>query len=170
MVCSAAHTFSGIAIIGTIAGYEGIFVGCSAMYVAIADILNEVNGHVVLSVGPVKLKIESTSKSVIAAEPANTVVSQPATQPVIQPVIQLVIQATKLGTQPLNQPITQPVTQAINQPAFSTWVCNVCGFKYLEKDGFSEGDIVPGTKFADIPDNKVCPGCGSPLTQFEKKQ
>ena len=91
----AAHTFSGIAIIGNIAGYEGIFVGCSAMYVAIADILNEVNGHVVLSVGPVKLKIESTSKSVIAAEPANMVVSQPATQPVIQPVIQLVIQATK---------------------------------------------------------------------------
>jgi uncharacterized protein len=35
------------------AGYEGIFCGASAMYLAAAEDLNEVYGRVVLPVGPV---------------------------------------------------------------------------------------------------------------------
>ena len=111
----AAATYSAVAIIGNIAGYEGIFVGCSAMYVAIADILNEVNGHVVLPVGPVK--VEPAAKTVVATEPVNMVVAQPA-----QPVIQLVIQATQLGTQPLNRPYSSTSSPTCNSNHNSTCI------------------------------------------------
>jgi succinate-acetate transporter protein len=46
----AAADFTGIVIIRTIAGFEGIFCGASAMYVAGAEVLNEVYKHQVLPV------------------------------------------------------------------------------------------------------------------------
>jgi uncharacterized protein len=42
--------------IGKIAGYEGIVCGASAIYAALAQVLNEVYGKVVLSIGPVVAK------------------------------------------------------------------------------------------------------------------
>jgi succinate-acetate transporter protein len=42
------------ASIKTFTGYEGIICGASAVYTAIANLLNEVYGRVVLPVGPVK--------------------------------------------------------------------------------------------------------------------
>jgi len=47
----ALHTITGSATIGRIAGWEGIFCGFSAIYAAIAQILNEVYGKTVLSLG-----------------------------------------------------------------------------------------------------------------------
>ena len=41
---------------GKIAGYEGIICGASAIYAALAQVLNEVYGRVVLSIGPVAAK------------------------------------------------------------------------------------------------------------------
>jgi uncharacterized protein len=51
---AAGGAAAGGAIWGTIAGYEGIFCGFSAIYAALAQVLNEVYGRTVLSVGPVK--------------------------------------------------------------------------------------------------------------------
>jgi uncharacterized protein len=45
---------TGSVVIGKIAGYEGIFCGFSAIYAALAQVLNEVYGRTVLSIGPVK--------------------------------------------------------------------------------------------------------------------
>jgi uncharacterized protein len=42
--------------IGTIAGYEGIICGLSAIYAGLAQVLNEVYGRTVLSLGPVVKK------------------------------------------------------------------------------------------------------------------
>jgi uncharacterized protein len=47
---------AGSAIVGKIAGYEGIFCGLSAIYAALAQVLNEVYGRVVLPIGPVVKK------------------------------------------------------------------------------------------------------------------
>jgi uncharacterized protein len=47
---------AGSAVVGTIAGYEGIFCGLSAIYAALAQVLNEVYGKVVLPIGPVAKK------------------------------------------------------------------------------------------------------------------
>jgi len=41
-------------IIKVIAGYEGIFCGFSAIYAALAQVLNEVYGKTVMPIGPVK--------------------------------------------------------------------------------------------------------------------
>jgi len=43
-------------IIGTIAGIEGIFCGGSAIYLAVAEIWNEVYGKEILPIGPYKSK------------------------------------------------------------------------------------------------------------------
>ncbi|MBI9097460.1 MAG: acetate uptake transporter [Spirochaetaceae bacterium] len=47
----AIKDFTGISIIGNIAGYVGIFCGLSAMYTAIAEILNDVYKVVILPLG-----------------------------------------------------------------------------------------------------------------------
>ena len=44
--------------IGKIAGYEGILCGASAVYAGLAQVLNEVYGKVVLSIGPVVAKAD----------------------------------------------------------------------------------------------------------------
>jgi uncharacterized protein len=47
---------TGSAVVGKIVGYEGIICGLSAIYAALAQVLNEVYGRVVLSIGPVARK------------------------------------------------------------------------------------------------------------------
>jgi len=49
----AARDYLGSATIGTIAGYEGIICGLSAIYAALAQVLNEVYKKVVAPIGPV---------------------------------------------------------------------------------------------------------------------
>lgn len=41
------------------------------------------------------------------------------------------------------------------------YVCTVCGYVYDE--------AVEGVKFADLPDDWVCPLCGAEKDQFEEK-
>jgi hypothetical protein len=50
----ALRDISGNAMIGRIAGYEGIFCGFSAIYAALAQVLNECYSRIVLPLGPVK--------------------------------------------------------------------------------------------------------------------
>jgi succinate-acetate transporter protein len=49
----AVRDFTGSASIGTLAGYEGIICGLSAIYTALAQVLNEVYKKVVAPIGPV---------------------------------------------------------------------------------------------------------------------
>lgn len=50
----AIADFTEIKIIKTIAGYEGIICGLSAVYASVAQVLNEVYGKVILPICPVK--------------------------------------------------------------------------------------------------------------------
>jgi uncharacterized protein len=43
-------------VIGKIVGYEGVICGFSAIYTALAQVLNEVYGKIVLPLGPVQVK------------------------------------------------------------------------------------------------------------------
>ena len=47
------------------------------------------------------------------------------------------------------------------------WVCNICGHVYDEAEGDPEHGIAPGTPFADLPDNWMCPDCGAKKDAFE---
>jgi succinate-acetate transporter protein len=50
----ALRDWTGSSATGTIAGYEGILCGLSAIYLAMAEVLNEKLGRVVLPIGPVQ--------------------------------------------------------------------------------------------------------------------
>ena len=40
-------------------------------------------------------------------------------------------------------------------------VCSICGYVYRPETGDSENGVEPGTAFADLPDDWVCPICGA---------
>ncbi len=50
----AIRDWTGSKIIGTIAGIEGIFCGFSAIYLAMAEVINESRGKIVLPIGVIK--------------------------------------------------------------------------------------------------------------------
>ncbi len=61
----------------------------------------------------------------------------------------------------------------IPQPEESTsdlakYECDVCGYVYDPAEGDPDSGIEPGTAFADIPDDWVCPICGVGKDQFTK--
>lgn len=49
------------------------------------------------------------------------------------------------------------------------YVCNVCGYVYDPAVGDPDSDVPPGTSFADLPDDWVCPICGAGKEDFEKQ-
>ena len=48
--------------------------------------------------------------------------------------------------------------------------CMVCGWVYDEDVGDPDSGIAAGTKFADLPDDWVCPMCGAAKEDFEEIQ
>jgi len=54
----------------------------------------------------------------------------------------------------------------MNDP-FARYLCLGCGFLYDEQIRLPEHGIAPGTRWKDIPDDWVCPDCGTPKIRFE---
>jgi len=50
----AAHEVTGNANLLTITGYEGVICGLSAVYLALAEVLNEAHGKTILPIGPMQ--------------------------------------------------------------------------------------------------------------------
>jgi rubredoxin len=50
------------------------------------------------------------------------------------------------------------------------YLCTVCGYIYDPATGDPENGIRPGTPFADLPGDWVCPECGVGKELFEKTQ
>ena len=46
--------------------------------------------------------------------------------------------------------------------------CIICDYIYDPEDGDSTGGIEPGTAFADLPEDWVCPLCGADCSNFEE--
>ncbi len=49
------------------------------------------------------------------------------------------------------------------------YVCSVCGYIYDEAEGIPDDGIAPGTLFADLPEDWVCPLCGAGKDEFEEQ-
>lgn len=47
--------------------------------------------------------------------------------------------------------------------------CTACGYEYDPAKGDPEHGISPGTKFEDLPDDWVCPACGTDKDGFVRK-
>lgn len=45
-------------------------------------------------------------------------------------------------------------------------VCSGCGHEYIQEFGDEDGDVKPGTKFKDIPEDWTCPDCGEGKDQY----
>jgi rubredoxin len=46
------------------------------------------------------------------------------------------------------------------------YVCDVCGYVYDPSIGDPDGDIPKGVAFEDLPEDWVCPVCGSGKDAF----
>lgn len=46
--------------------------------------------------------------------------------------------------------------------------CTVCGYVYDPAAGDPDNGVQPGTAFADVPEEWVCPICGADKSAFDK--
>ena len=49
---------------------------------------------------------------------------------------------------------------------YKKYVCLVCGWVYDEGKGSPEDGLLPGTRWEEVPDDWVCPGCGATKRDF----
>lgn len=49
----------------------------------------------------------------------------------------------------------------------SRYQCQVCGHIYDPAEGEATEGVAPGTVFENLPDDWVCPVCGSPKDMYE---
>jgi len=45
--------------------------------------------------------------------------------------------------------------------AYRKWKCAYCGHVYDEAKGDPTENILPGTRFEDLPEDWICPECGA---------
>lgn len=50
------------------------------------------------------------------------------------------------------------------------YVCEPCGYIYDPEVGDPDNGIEPGTEFADLPDEWVCPVCGLGKDEFVEEE
>ena len=46
------------------------------------------------------------------------------------------------------------------------WICVICGYIYDPAVGIPDYGIEPGTSFESLPEDWICPECGSPKSSF----
>jgi rubredoxin---NAD+ reductase len=56
--------------------------------------------------------------------------------------------------------------QAAEFAGWQQFICEACGYIYNEALGDPDGGLPPGTRFADIPEDWVCPLCGVTKSDF----
>ena len=74
----------------------------------------------------------------------------------------------KRGKTPAAAPSYIAPKKKETSPMTDKYVCKVCGYVYDPAIGDSESGIKPGTSFADLPADWVCPVCGADKSSFEK--
>ena len=50
---------------------------------------------------------------------------------------------------------------------FKVWQCLNCGYVYDEEAGDPDEGLAPGTRWAYIPEDWICPQCGSGKVDFD---
>lgn len=76
--------------------------------------------------------------------------------------------AVKGGKAPKTAPTylaEEPITKQ-KEVSVTKYSCDICGYVYDPEVGDPDAGIKPGTKFADLPDDWVCPVCGAEKSSF----
>ena len=84
-----------------------------------------------------------------------------------EPMTYAYYQQVKRGTTPKTAPSYIEEKKEAT-PKMVKYKCRVCGYIYDPEKGDPDGNIKPGTPFAEIPDDWVCPVCGAAKTEFER--
>jgi len=50
------------------------------------------------------------------------------------------------------------------------YVCDVCDYVYDPAEGDPDNGVAPGTAFADLPEDWVCPLCGASKDDFSEME
>jgi len=54
----------------------------------------------------------------------------------------------------------------VSDAPYRLWQCATCGEIYDEARGSPDDGVPPGTRFADLPDDWICPACGTAKADF----
>jgi rubredoxin/flavin reductase (DIM6/NTAB) family NADH-FMN oxidoreductase RutF len=88
-----------------------------------------------------------------------------------EPLTYAYYQQVKKGKTPENAPTYHKPGVLSETPkaakVLNKYRCGVCGFLYEPEKGDPDNGIPPGTSFEELPDDWVCPVCGSPKEYFE---
>ena len=60
--------------------------------------------------------------------------------------------------------------QLIQQKEKVMFTCDLCGYVYDPAEGDDSGGVKPGTAFADLPADWVCPLCGAGKDEFSPQK
>lgn len=75
----------------------------------------------------------------------------------------------KKGKAPRNAPTYTEEEVKPRMEKSSKYVCSICGYVYDPEQGDPDANIKPGTSFADLPEDWVCPICGADKTKFDRE-
>ena len=51
--------------------------------------------------------------------------------------------------------------------SYKSGQCRTCGYIYEEEAGAPLEGLAPGTRWADVPADWICPLCGTPKADFD---
>lgn len=75
----------------------------------------------------------------------------------------------KRGTTPKSAPTFVEAEKKEEVKDNAKYTCRVCGYVYDPILGDPDSGIQPGTPFEKLPEKWVCPVCGAPKSQFDRK-
>lgn len=87
----------------------------------------------------------------------------------IMEIVPLLTAALDNGEPKKEAPPMKKMKRAVPKKVKPNWkhhVCNGCGYEYDPGEGDPEGEIRPGTRFEDIPEDWTCPACGEDKDMF----
>ncbi len=76
----------------------------------------------------------------------------------------------KRGVSPKTAPTFITQSEKKGEIVMEKYRCTVCGYVYDPAEGDPDSGIKPGTPFAELPEDWVCPVCGVDKSQFEKEE
>ena len=87
----------------------------------------------------------------------------------MEPITYLHYREVNKGLAPKNAPTyvdKSLLEKKVAASSFKKFKCTACGYVYDEEAGDPSNGIDPGTTFADLPDDWVCPICGTEKEDF----
>jgi len=84
-------------------------------------------------------------------------------------IVPLLVKALDDGKPKKTAPPPKKIKRAVPKklpPNYKIYICSGCGYEYVQDLGDPENDVLPGTPYAMLPDEWICPECGDDKENF----